>query len=120
MLHSFALVRVREEHQEDRAYDDYINVSNESTRQRTRSSAVEAYLHDMILADDRKAELDAARPCHRVEIYNVSQSIRRECGEEGRQWRLGQHRQWSIVWTLTYDHEQPRKVCVAIVRMRGS
>ena len=47
MLHSFALVRVREEHQEDRAYDDYINVSNESTRQRTRSSTVEAYLHDI-------------------------------------------------------------------------
>ena len=32
----------------------------------------------------------------------------------------GAARQWSIVWTLTYDHEQPRKVCVAIVRMRGS
>ena len=47
MLHSFALVRVREEHQEDRAYDDYINVSNDSTRQRTRSSTVEAYLHDI-------------------------------------------------------------------------
>jgi hypothetical protein len=60
-----------------------INVSNDSTRQRTRSSAVEAYLHDMILADDRKAELDAARPCHRVGIYNVSQLIRGKCGEGG-------------------------------------
>ena len=36
-------------------------------------------------ADDRKAELDAALPCHRVGISNVSQSTREKCGE-GRQW----------------------------------